>query len=575
MDGLKGNALKLGSLTGEGVKLDGTINTANYSISMWVKADSLEQIAAVFYAKNGSDELHWFSCYGDSKLFNVRMTPGHYNNRVEFDSMTDVLKTGTWRMLTLAVEGTSARFYVDGVLTAQKEMKNLYEGKNPELYLGIDPLDGTFMGAYDELSIYDFALSQAEVNDLYGRVSPTVSEVSISRTELKFVKADASPENIQAALKALDINIAMKNGELPDFSETIAADWELPETISAGDSFTVTKKFTFPEGYVLPEGVNPQVSVEITVKDAELDSLEVSANPVKVKYMESETFDKTGIAVKAKYTDGTEEDVTKHIEIADESKVLAASDDKMTVQYTEGGITKTTDVAITVLTFEEAMLEARTAYFTFDNTLENAQTGGSAIEEGIAQSGENNLTYVEGRKGSALQLNSATGKGVNLNSTITTADCTISMWVKANSLGSTEQDHFPPILYGRKNNGYMMWYGVYGWDPGANANKFTIRTTRTNMPDLEFPTLTDVVENNKWKMLTLTMEGAVAKLYVDGELLSTHTLYDFFGEEPTELFLGTGPWDKTFMGAYDEVSVYNTALNAQQVKILYNQVNGN
>lgn len=67
----------------------------------------------------------------------------------------------------------------------------------------------------------------------------------------------------------------------------------------------------------------------------------------KNSYIAGETFDKTGMTVTAKYTGGVSKEVTDYT-ISPEG-ALGTEDNKVTVSYTEDGVTKTADVAITVM----------------------------------------------------------------------------------------------------------------------------------------------------------------------------------------------------------------------------------
>lgn len=71
-------------------------------------------------------------------------------------------------------------------------------------------------------------------------------------------------------------------------------------------------------------------------------------------------------------------------------------------------------------------------------------------------------------------------------------------------------------------------------------------------------------------MLTLTMEGQKGTFYVNGEVAETKTDMEAIDVSKTyEYYLGIGPADPSFMGACDELSIFNQTLTAEQVKTLY------
>jgi len=110
------------------------------------------------------------------------------------------------------------------------------------------------------------------------------------------------------------------------------------------DDKTIT--VTYIEG-----GVTKTATQNITVtenQDTEktLSSISITKAPTKVKYESGEKFDKSGMVVKAKYSDGTEKEITGYT--VSPTSILTTSDKTITVSYTEGGVTKTATQNITV-----------------------------------------------------------------------------------------------------------------------------------------------------------------------------------------------------------------------------------
>ncbi|WP_242352166.1 InlB B-repeat-containing protein [Hungatella effluvii] len=77
-----------------------------------------------------------------------------------------------------------------------------------------------------------------------------------------------------------------------------------------------------------------------------LDSIAVTTGPAKTIYTEGESFDSTGMTVTANYKDGSKIPVTGYT--VTPSGALTVNDSSVTVTYTEGGITRTAVLEITV-----------------------------------------------------------------------------------------------------------------------------------------------------------------------------------------------------------------------------------
>ena len=72
---------------------------------------------------------------------------------------------------------------------------------------------------------------------------------------------------------------------------------------------------------------------------AKLDSIEIKEAPTKTVYTEGEKFDKTGMKVIAKYSDGTTKEIKNYAYTP--AGALKTTDKAITVSYTENGVTKT------------------------------------------------------------------------------------------------------------------------------------------------------------------------------------------------------------------------------------------
>ena len=77
-----------------------------------------------------------------------------------------------------------------------------------------------------------------------------------------------------------------------------------------------------------------------------LSSISITKAPNKTSYTSGENFDKTGMIVKAKYSDGTEKEITGYS--YSPTSALTTNNNTITVSYTEGGVTKTANQSITV-----------------------------------------------------------------------------------------------------------------------------------------------------------------------------------------------------------------------------------
>lgn len=576
--GVKGNALQLNSDTGEGVKLDTSINTADFSVSMWVKAKDFTKhnFSPVFYTRkeNNNDKnlMIWFANYkSDGSLsqnanFVVRTVPGSWSPaHVGHNSNDNPLVEGQWKMITFTMKGTTGTVYVDGELQeTNANMTNTFANAASELYLGICGYDYTFTGAYDEVSIYDYALSEDDVKTLYGRVDtkPTIVSVATDKAEIELLQADAGENNIgiQTMLKALDIQTTMRFGEAPEFDKS--ADW----TLTAKDGgYTATKTLQVPEGYAVEGEAALTLTVNVIVKNAQLDSIRVTKDPDKTAYIVGDKFDKTGMEVTASYTEGVADKAVTNFTVENEEQALTKDSTAITVKYTEGGVVKTATVTITVQTVEEVMSgvsSARTAYYTFENSLANTVSESGAEATGIAHStlAEAAIaaeSYVTGKIGSGVKTD---GTGIKLAEGITGSTFTINFWVNPTALDR----QFAPVLFGTdipvKDNRELVILA----DALNKAEQIRLYNGKAE-PDID-----NILTAGTWTMVTWVNDGNTLRIYKDGveQYSGASTV-----TKVTNILFGVGRWDKAFQGTFDEISLFgSTALTDVQVKGLYKSV---
>ena len=103
------------------------------------------------------------------------------------------------------------------------------------------------------------------------------------------------------------------------------------DTMASGDSSTVK---------LGRENVTIKIGTQQGEEDKkELTNIKITKAPSKVEYTEGESFNKTGMEVKACYSDGTEQVITNYTVTNGEK--LAKNQTSVTISYTEGGVTKT------------------------------------------------------------------------------------------------------------------------------------------------------------------------------------------------------------------------------------------
>ncbi len=101
------------------------------------------------------------------------------------DYSTPITYTGNWTHVAVTHSVNTTKVYINGVLAGTTSF-TFNIPANPISRLGISPFGGSF-GNYkiDDLFIYNYAMTDSEVSDLYNTTSIGIPETTITNSELK------------------------------------------------------------------------------------------------------------------------------------------------------------------------------------------------------------------------------------------------------------------------------------------------------------------------------------------------------------------------------------------------------
>lgn len=147
-----------------GVRLpDNLIKSSEYTVSFWMKPESLTTHTPAFFAATDVD--HWYSFIPGSAWFTPNTLIwsnylGNWNQVVH--SATAPLNQ--WEHVAITYSNTTMSLYINGVLTGSMPRDDIF--KNGGQYaLGVNfGWDLPFVGQIDELIVYDYALSNLDIN---------------------------------------------------------------------------------------------------------------------------------------------------------------------------------------------------------------------------------------------------------------------------------------------------------------------------------------------------------------------------------------------------------------------------
>ena len=144
----------------------GNINlTSNFSISVWVKPDNdIKGNQGVIFSKTGHFILRNGASWGNYLMAFVYYAENSYSSEI----IGSLLPANKWTHLVVLKDGSTLKSYRDGVLTATRTLQsqNIFANAN-DFLISRDWIDNTRPQSYDDLLIFDRALSEQEVQALY------------------------------------------------------------------------------------------------------------------------------------------------------------------------------------------------------------------------------------------------------------------------------------------------------------------------------------------------------------------------------------------------------------------------
>jgi len=136
----------------------------------------------------------------------------------------------------------------------------------------------------------------------------------------------------------------------------------------------------------------------------------------------------------------------------------------------------------------------------------------------------------------------------------------IGIWVKPGTDGSVET---APLSKADATRGWS-WQLRYGW----NTDKPTIMGFQFNTTGSRvWVYVNQELPIGEWHYITASHDGETVKCYLDGVETDSAPMTDFAGG-PSSLLIGSDGWRDDWIGAIDEVAIYNRALSEGEVLYL-------
>ena len=223
--------------------------------------------------------------------------------------------------------------------------------------------------------------------------------------------------------------------------------------------------------------------------------------------------------------------------------------------------------SIDTKTFEVTVVSLAPAEYSFENDLLELKGlyGAGSITGDRILSGGGSVTYVEGVKGSALNLDGTSGVRLPDN-LISSNNYSVSMWLKPAAF-----TNYTTAFFGGASN--SSWLSVVPSMSGTDRTRvWATQGTFFDNGELGYR-----IPLNTWTHLAMTVDGDngdALKIYINGELeleaAGFPRVFTVAGES-NEFALGVNYWDTPYNGAIDELKIFSGAITAESIDALYQE----
>lgn len=554
------------------------LNSPHTTVSFWANPNSLPANGEVFLLSFGGWQQRWkISMPPHGKPV---WTTNHTNGISDMDSGDgNELQVGTWTHVVMVHDGLKNKIYMNGAQVADKDVVGNLNNTTHPLGIGYNPIDGGnwFDGRLDEVQIYNVALSAAEIAALYAAQSQDPGGADD--------EAPCAPLNLTAEVVFNNVGLnwlpATDNVGVIAYNVYIngAAALTTSNTTAYFPGLTPLTEFLFGVTAIDEEG-NESLPTTLRVTTGPDETPDVTPPSIPGNLSGSPSFNAVLLSWNASTDDTQVAGYTIWVDgifyatvPASNLSILVTGLNPQTLYTFEvaafdlaGNVSDFAELTISTtqpLTTSEPGL---VAHYPFDGNANDATPylnhgviGGNPIFEvpNHAHGGGMNIRF-DGVQDSVLAPNA-----VQLLSDFTT----VSFWIRVDDRNLADAE------------AYIMSFGHWSqrWKISLPQHLKIVWTTNSN--NAQFPNFISDMDSGDgnemvlgfWWYVTMVHDGAFDIIYVNGEEVNRKPVVGKLNSTARPLGMGNNPIEggQYFIGALDNVKIYNKALTEAEIATLY------
>jgi hypothetical protein len=555
------------------------LNSDFTTIGFWINPASFPASGEVYIMSNGGWQERWkISLPGHGKPVFTTHSNGACCS--DLDSGTP-LATGAWTYVTMVHDGSKDIIYFNGARVNEKNAAGALDPTTQPLGIGFDPIDNNyfFHGAIDDVQIYNKALTDAEIAALYAAQSqpPAATDTEAPCAPLNLT-ASVSFTNVQLSWLPATDNVGVASYNVYQDGALIA---NVPQTALFVQDLAPLTDFVFGVSAVDAEGNESLVTTrKVTSGDEQTPDVTPPTAPGNLAGTAASN------SVLLTWNPSTDDrQVAGYVILVD--GVLFDSVSASTLSIFIGGLDPLTPYTFEVYAFDLAGNNSPIAEITLSTTAPidtgepgmvahypfdgNANDATPYANHGVIGGNPvfENATHPGAGGGQNIKFDGVQDSVLAANAVQLISDyATVSFWIRVD--GQNLQDA----------EAYVMDFGHWDqrWKISLPQHLKIVWTTNGNnaqftnfISDMDSGDGNEMVKNFWW-YVTMVHDGVSNIIYVNGQQVNIKPVNTKLNSTSRPLCFGNNPIEggQYFIGALDNVKIYNKALTAAEIAQLYN-----
>jgi hypothetical protein len=553
-------------------------NGSDFTVNTWVRKVSNNSWSRIFDFGNGNANNNVLLALSNGttgrpacEIYAANVSAG------QVGSPSATVQNNQWQLLTYTWSANNARIFINGQMVAQGVQGSPVDIIRTINYIGRSNWanDAYLNARLDDFRLYNRVLSKSEINALLleqpGNLSAgTMQPVVCSGAAAQIYLANPQP-GVSYQLRNADTQVNVGAVQMGGVDTLLFNTGNLLSTtpfffvatnINSGCSVDLSPNIIAIAG-VLPEA--PTATGDEVCNEGEM-TLSASGVPVGGSYLWY-TVPTGGTPISGENgasleTGNVSTSVTYYVSVTDAAGC-------------ESPRTAVVGSVINPLSPPVDLVSGLILHYTFDGTLSDF----SGNDYHATVFGAN--SYVNDRNGNSNSALNSTASGAPGNNYLSagnpakvqqlTNQVTISGWIRQTQtwFGSSGNDGQMPLI-NKWDGNTGMWMGLRMINPNNMTNRVRWRVNSTTWVESNTNVPVGV-----WHHVVCTYNGAQLRIYQNGVLTATLNHTGSISNTGVALMLGrqangTPSGGITYRGDWDEVKIYNRALNLNEIQTIYN-----